>query len=66
MPRANTTLMARIATLRADALQLKLDLYRAGDKELAQSVERAHRELSHTSVTGAENTYGVNADAVRR
>lgn len=66
MPRANSTLMGRIATLRADARQLKLDLRAAGDKELSQSVERAERELSHSSVTGAENTFGVNADAVRR
>ena len=66
MPRANSTLMGRIATMRADATQLKLDLYKVGDKELAQAVERAERELNHSAVKGAENTFGVNADAFRR
>ena len=64
--RANPTLMSRIATEQATLKQLRLDLYAAGDKELAQVVERAEREFNHPALTGAVNSYGVNADAVRR
>jgi hypothetical protein len=66
MPRANSTLMGRIATLRSDARTLHLDLRNAGDKELADAIYRVVTELSHPTITGAEGTHGVNHDAVRR
>lgn len=64
--RANSTLIGRVVTIRADLQTLENDLRNYGDKELLAAVQRAKTELMHTSVTGAENTFGVNADAVRR
>lgn len=64
--RANSTLMGRIATARSDLNTLALDLRNAGDKELSDAVARAAQELKQPVVTGAENTFGVNAHAFRK
>jgi hypothetical protein len=64
--RADTTLLGRIQTADADLKQLEIDLMRFGDRELAKVVKRARRELLLPARTGAVNTLGVNADAVRR
>lgn len=64
--RADSTLMGRIATERANLIQLETDLRAFGDHELLRAVELARRELDSSAVSGAINTFGVNADAVRR
>lgn len=64
--RADNKLFARIAKVRNDLKALEDDLTQHGDRELAKAVKRAHRELDHPAVTGAENTRGVKAGAVRR
>lgn len=64
--RADAALFTRIQTLRSDARQLANDLRAYGDGELSTAVSRALSELNHPSLTGAENTLGVNADAYRK
>lgn len=64
--RANSTLMGRIRTIRTDLKTLERDLHNAGDKELSKAVKRAARELDHPTFTGADNSFGVNAYAVRK
>jgi hypothetical protein len=59
MPRANAKLFQRIAKARDDLKQLEADLNAYGDRELSKAVKRAHRELDHPAVTGAENTRGI-------
>lgn len=66
MPRrADSTLLARLATMRNDLRVLETDLRRYGDPELADVVKRARREFEHPNYTSAINTLGVDARAVR-
>ena len=53
---------AEITSLKA----LEANLRTYGDLELSQAVKRARRELEQPVVSGAINTLGVNADAVRK
>ncbi len=64
--RADAALFTRINALRTTLADLERDLRQHGDMELADVIKRAHRELMLPAFTGAENTRGVNADAVRK
>lgn len=64
--RADASLFSRIATLKSDMATLEYDLRQYGDRELSAVIKRARRELQHQAFTGAENTNGVNAGAIRR
>lgn len=63
---ATQAMLTSIATERAHLVALRDQLVAGGDRQLAQAVERARRELMTPAVTGAENTFGVNSSAVRR
>jgi hypothetical protein len=60
MRTADAQLFNRISKARDTLKRLEADLVAHGDRPLAKAVKRAYRELEHSSVSGAENTRGVD------
>lgn len=63
--RADSTLMSSVAAERANLVALEANLRAFGDLELSQAVKRARKEMDIV-YNMAQNTFGVNADAVRK
>lgn len=67
MPRrADVPLMARVALLKSDALQLRTDLAAHGDNELVALLDQVVRDLSTGAALSIINTFGVDHKDVRR